>query len=63
MPSQRSPYKAQIGAYIDAQMKLRILQASQRLGITTTQFMLDALEAYLRLQSPAWRRRPRSSRP
>jgi hypothetical protein len=47
MPNQRAKNKVLVGAFVDAQLKSRVVRFAQRKGITTSDIVSEALRRYL----------------
>ncbi len=47
MPNQRAKNKVLIGAFVDAQLKTRVVRLAEHKGITTSDILGEALRLYL----------------
>jgi hypothetical protein len=53
MPNQRAKNKVLIGAFVDAQLKTRVVRLAEQKGITTSDILGEALRHYLDDESRA----------
>jgi hypothetical protein len=51
MPNQRAKNKVLIGAFVDAQLKTRVVRLAEHKGITTSDILGEALKQYLDQES------------
>jgi hypothetical protein len=51
MPNQRAKNKVLVGAFVDAQLKTRVVRLAQHKGITASDILGEALRLYLDRES------------